>query len=109
MFKRLLVLLLIITLLASPLFAEAELSYEPYGEEEFPIWTMKMRRAESLFFGSLVITLPVSMLAWSLMANAGWVNGETNFSNFLCQAGIASALSLTIATTDFIIGEVQGD
>lgn len=109
MFKKLLALLLVFIFLASPLFAEAELSYEPYGKEEFPIWTMKMRRAESLFFGSMVLTLPISMLAWSLMANAGWVSGETNFTNFLCQMGIASALSLTIATTDFIIGEVQGD
>lgn len=109
MFKRLLSLLLILIFLSAPLFAEAELSYEPYGKDEFPIWTMKIRRAESLFFGSMVLTLPISMLAWSLMSNAGWVNGDTNIQNFLCQAGIAAGLSLTIATADFIIGEVQGD
>ena len=111
MYKRAVALLLLFVLVFSPLFAEAELTYAPYGEKEFPIWTMKLRRAESLFFGSLVITLPLSMLTWSLLKNYGVINtsGMESVNEFLYQAGIASVLSLGISTADYIIGEVQGD
>lgn len=110
MFKRAIALLLIFLLLMPPLFADAELSYTPYGEDEFPIWTMKLRRAESLFFGSMVITLPVSMAVWSLLVNNNVIKQSfTPMENFLIEAGIASGLSLAIATADWIIGEVQGE
>ena len=107
MYRKITALVLIISLVLSPLAAEAKLSYEPYGEDEFPIWTMKLRRAESLFFGSLVITLPLSVLAWNLMENAGWVSAD-GIQEFGWHLLIAGGLSLSISAADWIIGEVSG-
>lgn len=110
MCKRLVAVLLLISLILTPVFSAAELAYAPYGEKEFPIWTMKLRRAESLFFGSMVITLPVSMALWSLLQNYELVpNTYTAMENFLIEMGIASGLSLGISTADWIIGEVRGE
>ena len=108
MFKKILILIVAAFLVTSPLYAEAELSYEPYGEKEFPIWTMKLRRAESVFFGSLVLTLPLTSLVWSLCENGGIIPRiEDPMSRFFAQAGVASLLSAGISTADWIIGEVQ--
>ncbi len=109
MFKKLIALLLVFIFLSSPLFADAELTYAPYGEKEFPIWTMKLRRAESLLFGSLVITLPVSSLIWSLLSSFDVVHADNDMQAFLYQLGMAGALSAVISTADFIIGEVTND
>ena len=109
MFKRLLALILIFSLVFSPLFADAELSYEPYGENEFPLWTMKLRRAESLFFGSLVLTLPLASLAWSVLSYFDLVSTDSSLEAFGWQLLIASGLSLGISTADWIIGEVRGE
>lgn len=105
--EKLIAFFLVIAIVLSPLSAEAKLSYEPYGEDEFPIWTMKLRRAESLFFGSLVITLPLSVLAWNLMENAGWVSAD-GIQEVGWQMLIAGGLSLSISAADWIIGEVSG-
>ena len=60
--KRIIAFLLIFSMLVPPLVAEPiEYEYEPYTEEEFPIWAHELRRAESIFFGSLAITFPLSM------------------------------------------------
>ena len=34
---------------------------------------MKLRRAESIFFGSLVLTLPITSLVWNLCENNGLI------------------------------------
>ena len=110
MLKKIISILLIFIIISSPIFAEAELSYKPYGEDEFPIWTMKLRRAESIFFGSLVLTLPITSLVWSICENNGLINRiEKPMDRFLCQLGVASGLSLCISTADWIIGEVSSD
>lgn len=110
MFKKAIAILLLFTLTLSPLFSAAELSYKPYGEDEFPIWTMKIRRAESIFFGSLVLTLPITSLVWSLCENGGLIQPITKpMDKFLCQLGVASGLSLCISAADWIIGEVSSD
>lgn len=110
MSKRIIAIVLLLSMALTPVFSAAELSYAPYGEQEFPIWTMKLRRAESLFFGSMVITLPVSMLVWSLLQNYDVVpTTYTPMQNFLIEMGIASGLSLGISTADWIIGEVRGE
>ena len=105
--RRILALILASLLVASPIFAEAQLSYEPYGEDEFPIWTMKLRRAESLFFGSMVLTVPIAMLGWTLMDAAGWIPEQSPIASFGWQMLITGGLSAGIATADWIIGEVQ--
>ena len=108
MARRLIAVLLILSLVLCPLFCEAQLTYEPYGEEEFPIWTMKLRRAESIFFGSMVLTFPLSMLAWNIMDNAGIVSADSPVEAFGWQLLMAGTISLGISTADWVIGEVQG-
>jgi hypothetical protein len=85
--------------------------YEPYAEDEFPIWSGKLRRAESLFFGSFPITLPVVVLAYNLAVNLGAspVEEDPGLKTALVQFGIAAGVSFSIALTDFIIGEIQGE
>lgn len=98
-------IVLVCSLFALP--AEQLPAYEPYQEHEFPLWTYKLRRAETLFFGSMVITLPVASLLYSLAVNSNLItppSGELN--SFLIQGGIAAGLSLGISLADFIIGEV---
>lgn len=106
--RRILLLLLILLLALSPLASEARLTYEPYGEDEFPIWTMELRRAECIFFGSLVITYPVASLLYNVLANEGIINRpDESVDRMLQKAAIASALSFTISTADYIIGKYE--
>lgn len=107
--RRVLAVILILAMVISPLMAEAELTYKPYGEDEFPIWTMKLRRAESIFFGSMVLTFPVAMLAWSIMESNGIVDADTPLEAFGWQLLMAGGLSFTISAADWIIGEVRGE
>ena len=108
MLRKTIALILIFSMLGCTRSAQAELSYEPYGEDEFPIWTMKLRRAESIFFGSLVLTFPLAMLTWNLLDNFGVVSSDSQLEAFGWQLLIAGGLSLGISTADWIIGEVQG-
>ena len=54
--------------------ASFKYKYESYEEEEFPLWTRELRRAETIFFGSLVFTVPISSLAVGVLSNQGVVN-----------------------------------
>lgn len=108
--KKIVSLILILIFFSLPVFsASIELpEYEPYGPTEFPEWSMKLRRGESLFFGSLVITMPVAMLSYNLAASNGLITPSQNdVTNFLYQASFAAALSLGIAVGDYIIGELE--
>lgn len=108
--KRVTAVILILLTLFSPLAADPiEYEYEPYEEEEFPIWTHELRRAESIFFGSLVITFPVAMGIYALAENLGMPTPSEDYQKVLQQALIAGGLSLIIAGTDWIIGKVSGD
>ncbi len=90
-----------------PLSSASLPAYEPYQENEFPLWSYKLRRGEILFFGSFVITMAVASLGYSLAANAGWAQPAKDdpLTALLIQGGIASVLSLGIAVTDYILGE----
>ncbi len=85
--------------------------YEPYTKDEFPIWSGKLRRAESLFFGSFPLALPLVVLAYNLAVNLGAppVEETAGIKTALVQLGAAAGVSFTIALTDFIIGEVRGE
>ena len=108
--KRVVAAVLIILTVLTPLSADPiEYEYEPYEKEEFPIWTQELRRAESIFFGSLVITFPVAMGIYNLAANLGMPTPSEDYQKVLQQALIAGGLSLIIAGTDWIIGKVSGD
>jgi hypothetical protein len=100
--------LLSAALSVAPLPATPIETYEPYTEEEFPLWTYKIRRAETLFFGSLAITLPVASLAYSVAVNyLSFSAADSDIDAFLLKLGIAASLSASISLADYVIGEVQ--
>jgi hypothetical protein len=102
-------LLMIFLISGTPLFSEALPTYVPYEKNEFPIWTYKVRRAESLFFGSLVLTFPIAVLSYNVAVNyLSFSEASSDLNALFLEAGIASALSLGISIADYIIGEVQG-
>jgi hypothetical protein len=84
--------------------------YEPYRDEEFAPGLLKLRRAESLFFGSLAITLPVSIGGYNAVDALFPVNTpEEASTRLLQQVAIAAGISLFIVTIDYIIGEIRGE
>lgn len=107
--KRATIVLLIGILCAQIGFsATTPTAYEPYGIEEFPTWSLKLRRGETLFFGSLPITLAFTGLSYSLAQGLGAGSFSSDpFKESLSVFGIAAGLSLIIAITDFILGEIQ--
>lgn len=105
--KRCLATVLILLLLL-PLSAAETVTYEPYQSGEFPQWAYELRRGETLFFGSLVITFPMVVLGWNgINLMGGDLPTSPAFETTLKQAGVACVLSLGIAIADWIIGEVQ--
>ncbi|NLE14915.1 MAG: hypothetical protein GX626_03455 [Spirochaetales bacterium] len=105
--KFMLTLCLVVLCASLPLAAEPLKDYVPYEKDEFPLFTYKLRRAETLFLGSLVITLPVAMLVYSAARKANVLPPpDSELQSFLVQGGIAASLSLGISLADFIIGEL---
>lgn len=104
MFKKLIAILLLLAFIAAPVFSAAELSYKPYDDEEFPVWSLHLRRAESIFFGSYVITLPVSILLYNSADLVGIKTPTEDNTRILQQALIATGLSLFITGLDYILG-----
>lgn len=102
--KRLVALLLLSAIFLSLAYSDRiEYEYEPYEEEEFPVWSHELRRAESLFFGSLVLTYPAAMCIYSLAGRAG-ADIPGGVTRVLQQAGVAAGLSLVIVGVDWILG-----
>ena len=108
--RRIMAFILIILMILPPLTADPiEYVYEPYEEEEFPIWSYELRRAESIFFGSLVITFPVAMGVYAIGRQLGMPTPSETYQEVLVEAGIAAGLSLVIALTDWLIGRFSND
>ncbi|MFA7671788.1 MAG: hypothetical protein WCY53_05985 [Sphaerochaetaceae bacterium] len=83
-------------------------AYEPYKIDEFPQWSVKLRRAETIAFGSLPITVAFVGLGYSAARSFGappFYNDPLKDS--LAVIGIASIFALGIALADFIINEVR--
>ena len=110
--KRIIALFLIISIIFS-LSAETithssfNYKYESYEEEEFPLWTIELRRAETIFFGSLVFTVPISSLALSVMAKQGIINFENSTQSALMTLSSAAGLSLVVSALDWILGKME--
>ncbi len=102
--KRAILFVVLITFSFSLFSSSISYDYEPYEEDEFPIWLSEIRRAESIFFGSLVITFPITMAGFTIAESLGANTGDDDFKSFLQQLGIASAASLLIAGIDWLIG-----
>ena len=111
--KRLfLIVLILITafeLFAAPLTSTpVKYEYVPYEAGEFPAWSVELRRAESIFFGSFVIALPLSVGAYAIMKNAGFPS-QSATTEALYQIGGAVTIAALISLTDWIIGKVSND
>ncbi|MCH3916346.1 MAG: hypothetical protein LKE40_02480 [Spirochaetia bacterium] len=83
-----------------------DFTFEPYKAEEFPSWAVKLRRGESLFFGSLAFSMPVVTLGYGVGVSAGLLSYPDDDLQLLKQElVVAATISLFIAVTDYIIGE----
>ncbi len=88
------------TMLTAPLGYK----YEAYRDDEFPSWAMELRRSETVFFGSFVITLPLSMLSFSLANRYSPSFNPDPGTMMLYQVGAACTLSLVVVLIDYILG-----
>ena len=110
--KRIIAVLLLISIIFS-LSAETithssfNYKYESYEEEEFPLWTIELRRAESMFCGSLFFTVPIASLTLNLMSNQGIINFENNTQSALVTLTSAAGLSLVVSAVDWILGKME--
>lgn len=100
--KKLILLLFIILIVTSPVYTEAV----EYTADEFPEWSLHLRRAETLFFGSLPLTFAVSSLSYGLAKNLGLQPlFSTDVGETVFLFSTAAALSLTIAVVDYYLGK----
>jgi hypothetical protein len=91
----------------------------PYELNEFPGWSLKLRRGEIIAFGTLPITFLVTFFAYDIIRFGvhGWDTEYSPFSNSIVKdysfeekVGLVTAacsLSVVIAVIDYWIGEVQ--
>lgn len=101
--KKAVIVLFIFLLLfgvCMPAFSLTLTNYEPYTKDEFPKWSLDLRRAETLFFGGIPIAFPLTSLAFS----AAGQNPD-----FLTTLGVACAVSATITLIDYILGVVSAN
>ena len=70
---------------------------QPYEKIEFAKWSLDLRRADTIFFGSLPITVPVTFLIFDAFKSE-W--------EFWPKFGIACGASAIITLTDFILGKI---
>lgn len=110
--KKIIALILLVSLVFS-LSAETithssfNYKYESYEEEEFPLWTIELRRAETVFFGSLVFTVPISSVAIGLLSNQGIINFNNTTQAALVNLSAAAGLSLVVAAVDWVLGKME--
>ena len=78
--------------------------YRPYATDEFSPWMVSLRRAESIFFGSLPVTYSAAALVQALLVPSGYPTGS---DGFLLNLSIAAGVSAGIALLDYIIGELS--
>ena len=93
---------MLLLLISGPLFSEPV----EYEVDEFPQWSLHLRRGETLFFGSLPLTFAFSSLSYSLLTSVGVPQiASTEAGETLFLFSTAAALSLTIAITDYYLGK----
>ena len=101
MFRKLVICLLLLALGFSAFSATQLPEYVPYGEEEFPEWSRKLRRAEVIALGATAITYPLIGLFAKF--------DDSKMDGFLIKFGISAAAGAVIALADYIIGEVNAN
>ena len=98
--KRLICVFFIFSLFIAPLFS-ATTDYEPYKENEFPVWLRKLHRAEVISIGATALTYPLVGLATNSFLD------DSNTADFMKKLGISIGVGAIIALIDFIIGETS--
>lgn len=101
--KKTIVIIIMIcfsALVCTPIFALTLDDYEPYRNEEFPKWTIDLRRAECIFFGGIPIAYPLTALTFGLFKQ------DADFGKTLA---ISCGVTLVIAVIDYILGLVNAD
>lgn len=94
--------LLLVLLVITPVYAAAdEISYTPYSPDEFAPWMHDLRRAETVFFGSL----PVSFAAASL----SMLFIEEDYRSAGLSLGMTLGISAVIAVADYVIGLIADE
>lgn len=109
--KRILAILLILLILfpvysVSSSTSPVKYEYVPYEAGEFPQWSVELRRAESIFFGSFVIALPLSVGVYNIAKSLGMPSTNAT-AEALYQIAGAAGIASVIALADWIIGEMQ--
>lgn len=99
--RALAVSMLLLLLNAFSLFGEDLPLYEPYEQQEFPQWLHDLRRAESLFIGSLPIAYGAVTLTFSLLETE---ERTLTTDDYLTRLAYASMLSGALALADYIVG-----
>lgn len=112
--RKILIIAMLTSLISHTLYAASAASVNAEGEsyalyeyEEFPEWLHKVRRAESLFIGSL----PLTFGAVTIAANLFFLNtaGVMSTDDYFLRIGISAAISLGITFIDYILGELQNE
>lgn len=109
--KKIISTVLILILVSSTIYCDSTEfeDYQNYTIDEFPSWSIKLRRGESLFFGSLALTFPLSVVAYNVVVNSGLISNvpTEELTALKYQVSIAALISLSIAIGDYIIGEME--
>lgn len=102
--KKIIALTLLVVLFTQPLLAE----HVPYDPLEFPQWTIKLRRAETLAFGALPITVGLTGIGYAAARSFGAPPFSSDpVTDSLALLGVAGVLAIAVALADYIIGEMQ--
>lgn len=97
------ILILMIVLFLFPLTGATPVEYE---RDEFPQWSLTLRRGETIFFGSLPITFALSSLTYGLAKSLGASSiSSTELGETLFLFSTSAALSLTISIIDYYLGK----
>ncbi len=101
--RKVIGILLVFTILSTPLFAGEPVEYQV---DEFPQWAVDVRRGETLFFGSLPFTFALTSVTYSVAQNVGMSPlHTTDLGEAAIVLGSAALLSVTIALIDYFIGQ----
>lgn len=113
--KKLISLIILISLCSSMLLGqENDDVVVPYKQDEFPQWTLDLRRAEIVSVGSFPLSFMLTALAYDFVQSASTgFDGSVSFGSSRDQDDIkklliiSGSISLAIGLTDFIIHQVK--
>jgi len=114
MIKKGLFLLLILSFCSSLLYSQDQEIAIPYKPDEFPQWTLDLRRAEIVTIGSFPLSFMFTAIIYDLTKSAsagfdptipfGSSRSQEDIKNMLIISG---GVSLAVGLTDFIIQQVK--